>query len=108
MTLNPAVAGDAADVRTLAVGGIANLEDVTAAVLRVRQSSGDDTEIPCDITDLATDGTVSVPLGDWLATIDGGRPAWNIELVLTFPAGPLTVPPDRPDTISVRASIDTD
>ena len=52
--------------------------------------------------------TVTKAQIDWLATIDGGRPAWNIELVLTFPAGPLTVPPDRPDTISVRASLDTD
>lgn len=106
MNLEPAVAGDIDDVRTLRMDGIDNLDDVTAIEAHVWKSRGAATTLAAEILD-ATARTVSVSLGDdegWLATATPD--AYLLEIEVEIGDATLTWPNGSPAVLWVRSQGD--
>jgi hypothetical protein len=107
MTTWQRVAGDVGDTITVTLGGIANLDAVSAAEAHVWQDGGTATVLDAEVAD-AEACTVTVHLGgtgEWLPTATPGR--YRLEHQLTFLDGSvLTWPQMRPDEIVVRSQGD--
>lgn len=107
MTTWSKVAGDIGDSITVDLGGIANLDTVTAVEAHVWKNGTDPVVLDADVLDAAA-CRIEVELGDetgWLADAAQGR--WSIEYELTFGDGSeLTWPQMKPDEIVVRSQHD--
>lgn len=106
MTTWNKVAGDVGDTITVTLGGIANLDAVTAVESHVWKQGAEPVTLTASVVDAAS-CTIEVELGDadgWLAETDSGR--WSAEHQLTFADGStLTWPQMGTDTIAVRREI---
>lgn len=104
MTTWNKVAGDVGDTITVTLGGIANLDTVSAVEAHVWKQGSTPATLTATVLD-ATACTIEVALGDdegWLAETTSGR--WNIEYELTFGDGSkLTWPQLSPDLVVVRS-----
>jgi hypothetical protein len=100
------VQGDVDDTITVTLGGIADLDDVTAVEAHVWTTSERET-LSAAVADSAA-RTILVQLGDangWLASATAAT--WLAEWQLTFADGSVkTWPAGKPDEIKVRADGD--
>lgn len=107
MTTWGKVAGDVGDSITVTLGGIADLNAVSAVEAHVWKAGTAPTVLEAEVAD-ATACEILVHLGEageWLPTASHGR--WSVEYELTFLDGSeLTWPQMRPDEIVVRSQGD--
>lgn len=98
-TLLTAVLGDTGDTRTLRIDGAVDLVAVTAVRAHVWKDGTDPVVLSASVAD-ADDRTVTVQLGNWLATVAEPGVYW-FELELDTSGSSLTWPSKRA-TLRVR------